>query len=501
MAKKKSTSKRELPPNVNARDNGKYQVKFSRKGHKINRLFDNLDSAARYALDTRIAIDAGDYQDGKKERETTLCDLCDLYEKKRTPEKKGAKQEKSNLHLIRREEWAKFPVKSVRSKHIADYRNRRVKEGKAPSTINNIMNLVSSIFTWAITEQNYDLINPVTGLKRVPANPGRDVRFVMAELSDFLHECEEEQSGYWWLIYFIKLQLLTAMRQGEVRRLRWQDLKKTSQGYAWHLPKTKNGEARDVPLLPEAEAVMHALKEVSPKHPNGWVFGDPNLLASEGGISTDLVTRVHREAAERSDYKGRLTNHDLRHISCTMLAKFYPNALALSKVTGHKTLQMLARYYNQTVDEMVAELHLGQRNRKRLEEEDRKTREDEVKKEAERVAALEALAVAAEEERRKMEIARDSAQEMARFYQLRDLRALPQSAARNEEIARLEAETRAFHEKYPDAAPSADLVFEEKLQDISDDNVRHHEYREHLARREEQRQEARKLGLDDDDHL
>jgi len=474
MPRKKTSPKRDLPRNVYARENGKFQVKFSRKGFRIDKWYDDLASAERYAVETRIAIDAGDYQDGKKERETTLCDLCDRYEEKRTPAKKGAKQERSNLNLIRREEWAKFPVKSVRSKHIADYRNRRIEEGKAPSTINNIVNLVSSIFTWAITEQNYDLVNPVTGLKRVKANPGRDVRFVMGELGSFLHECEEQQSGYWWLIFFIKLQLLTAMRQGEVRRLRWQDLKKTSQGYAWHLEDTKNGEDRDVPLLPEAEAIMHELKKVAPKNNAGWVFGDPDLLASEGGISTDLVTRLHREAADRSGYKGRLTNHDLRHIACTMLAKFYPNALALSKVTGHKTLSQLRRYYNQTVEELVAELHLGQRNRKRLEEDDRKASEADKKKDAEEKAELKKQAddaqKAREESERKLD-AQKAAQEeweaklLAMSPEERDITfnrgrlirlsklGVNLTEAKKAEAAKLREQIEHFYQQYPHHRP------------------------------------------------
>src|SRR5262249_48813624 len=157
--------------------------------HKINRLFDNLDSAARYALETRIAIDAGDYQDGRKERETTLTQILDLYEKAVTPTKKGEKQEKNMLNLLRREKWANFPIKSIRTKPVVEYRDRRKAEGRAPSTINNVINLLSAVFKWAITERDFDLQNPVTGLKRVAANPGRDVKFVMDELGDFLDQC------------------------------------------------------------------------------------------------------------------------------------------------------------------------------------------------------------------------------------------------------------------------------------------------------------------------
>jgi integrase len=38
--------------------------------------------------------------------------------------------------------------------------------------------------------------------------------------------------------------------------------------------------------------------------------------------------------------------HDLRHIATSRLAKFYPNVIELSMVTGHSDLKMLKRYYH-----------------------------------------------------------------------------------------------------------------------------------------------------------
>ncbi|MBK8160662.1 MAG: hypothetical protein IPK59_18490 [Rhodospirillaceae bacterium] len=142
------------------------------------------------------------------------------------------------------------------------------------------------------------------------------------------------------------------------------DFKKEDEGYIWHLPETKNGTARDVAPLPEAEALAFELMDVAPKRRDVYVFGDPDLPASEGGFNTNLVTMAHRNAAIRSGYrdpgdtegdieddeldrdldkiaigavletdsegekkvelKGKSTNHDLRHTAITMLAKFHP---------------------------------------------------------------------------------------------------------------------------------------------------------------------------------
>ena len=55
----------------------------------------------------------------------------------------------------------------------------------------------------------------------------------------------------------VQLALETAMRQGELLRLRWEhiDLHRRTA----HLPDTNNGEARTVPLSTTAVAVLRAL--------------------------------------------------------------------------------------------------------------------------------------------------------------------------------------------------------------------------------------------------
>jgi integrase len=49
-----------------------------------------------------------------------------------------------------------------------------------------------------------------------------------------------------------------------------------------------------------------------------------------------------------------LTFHDLRHIGTSRLAKIYKNPLDLKRVTGHKDLKSLDRYYHTTAEELVA---------------------------------------------------------------------------------------------------------------------------------------------------
>ncbi|EQD25943.1 phage integrase family protein, partial [mine drainage metagenome] len=98
-----------------------------------------------------------------------------------------------------------------------------------------------------------------------------------------------------------------------------------------HLPHTKNGSARDVPLSSRAVAILHAL----PRRIDGRVFG----------LRPDSVTQAFERAAQRAGIEN-LRLHDLRHEATSRLAEKLPNLIELAAVTGHKDLRMLKRYYH-----------------------------------------------------------------------------------------------------------------------------------------------------------
>jgi len=53
-----------------------------------------------------------------------------------------------------------------------------------------------------------------------------------------------------------------------------------------------------------------------------------------------------------------LTLHDLRHVATSRLAKLYPNPLDLKRVTGHKDIKSLDRYYHTTAQELVKRVRI-----------------------------------------------------------------------------------------------------------------------------------------------
>ena len=58
-----------------------------------------------------------------------------------------------------------------------------------------------------------------------------------------------------------------------------------------------------------------------------------------------------------------MTFHDSRHEATTRIAQLLP-IQDLSKVTGHKDLKMLMRYYNPTVSEIAERMRQAQQRAK-----------------------------------------------------------------------------------------------------------------------------------------
>lgn len=334
------------------KDRNQWRVKIRRKGPdgqpiRRSRTFDSYEDAKRWADIMEGRISGDEYADTRRERRTTLRHLLERYEREVSPKKKGYKQEVYRLRQWAAEPFASWALPALKSPTIGKWIDAQTEAGKAPSTVSNAVNLLSAVYKIAISKWGYRVTNPCEGLPRPKARPPRHAILTVEEEQRLLAAC---RNGPSWLVWVVELALLTAMRQSEIRRLRWEHIHDTHI----HLPETKNDTARDVPLTSAALAVVKRMRKVLPRRDDGYVFGNPNLKAREGGFTKDMVSQAFRDAARAAGVK--LSNHDLRHIAITRLAELHENVLELSATTGHKTLTVLKRYYNPAPEDRAAKL-------------------------------------------------------------------------------------------------------------------------------------------------
>ena len=129
------------------------------------------------------------------------------------------------------------------------------------------------------------------------------------------------------------------MRRGEILGLRWADVDMGKR--TLHLPITKNGESRTVPLSIRARQVLEGL----PRDITEKVFP----------ISGTALRGLWNRACKRAEIED-LNFHDLRHEATSRFFEKGLNVIEVASITGHKDPRMLQRYTHLRAEDLAKKL-------------------------------------------------------------------------------------------------------------------------------------------------
>jgi len=368
------------------RKRGPYQweAQIRRKGYPPqSKTFNTKAEAEAWVSVIESEMARGVWTSRVEAEATTLHEALDRYEIEILPAKKGAEPERSVVRTWRGLQLAKRTLASIRSADIAGARDEWLRHYK-PATVLRRLAVLSHLFNIARKEWGMEgLSNPVELVRKPQPNNARTRRVVAA--NEALYGVESERnpvverrakdgeleriaaaSGSALLPSLISLAVETAMRRGEIVSLCWEhiDLRRRVA----HLPSTKNGSSRDVPLSPIAVEVLQALKNAAKAH-GGDEYANAGRVFN---IRCDAVTRAFERAVTRArnlyvnecadanlppDAKllTDLRFHDLRHEATSRLATVFPMH-ELTKITGHKDPRMLMRYYHPRAEDLAKRL-------------------------------------------------------------------------------------------------------------------------------------------------
>jgi integrase len=306
----------------------KWQVKIRRKGQPQLSATFATEAAARQWITEHERIDAG----------PTVGDLFRKYIQYPIRDKKSSEWDRRTLQrMVRREKkLCMVPAAQLDKTHLAEWRDRRIKEVLG-STVNRELDAISAAYRVAIDEWDMGITgNPVLGFRRPKLPLPRDVRLIAGDDERLVTAALEFNRE---IAPAIILAIETAMRQGEIAKLRWEhiDLKARTA----LLPMTKNGTARKVPLSSRA---VEALAWCPPPH-TGRVF---KLTQSAMKYA---FSRVREQCG-----LGNLRFHDLRHEAASRLFEKGLNVIEVATITGHKNLKHLQRYTHLRAEDLAAKL-------------------------------------------------------------------------------------------------------------------------------------------------
>lgn len=317
----------------------RWQARVTRQGFPPEtKSFRTKQEAEAWARAIETEIDKGTHQNRSTAERTTLADVLARYAEEVTPDKKGAKEEAIRLAAMGRTRLGKYALANITPAVVASYRDERLKK-VTPGTVLRDLAMLSSVLNHARREWGFAIDNAVQAIRKPRQPQGRERVLSADEERALLEAAAPAGRRNPWMQPIIVLALETAMRRGEILALRWEHVsldKRTAL-----LPDTKNGSRRVVPLSSRAVETLRAL----PRSIGGEVFP----------VSAAALNKRFERACERAGITD-LRFHDLRHTGTTRLAQKLPNLAELSAVTGHKSLQMLKRYFHPDAEDLARKL-------------------------------------------------------------------------------------------------------------------------------------------------
>ncbi len=325
-------------PSFKRLSSGKWQAQVARQGVRRSKSFQTKQEAKDWAARTEYEILNGN---GHALR-GCLRDIFLRYSRDVSPQKRGGRWERIRLARFSREPIADTPLSKLTPAVFAEWRDQRLKEVSG-STVNREMQLVSHALSIAQREWGWLNYNPITGVRRPPCSPPRERRITEDEIERILNVAGYEPNNLSTNIQRVAHAFLfaieTAMRAGEIVGLTWPNVDLNRQ--VAHLPMTKNGRARDVPLSKQAVRLLKALPRIE---------GDDRCFRLKSDPLATLSRRIIRKANIVD-----LRFHDTRHEAVTRLASKM-DLLSLARTVGHRDIRMLQVYYNETADQLAKKL-------------------------------------------------------------------------------------------------------------------------------------------------
>lgn len=314
---------------------GKYRVQVYVKGVRDSAVKATRKEAANWALEREAELR------GSKLPDKTFGDAMREYAKKVTPSRAGERWERIRLIALARAPIAQRRLEALSGSDFADWRDTRLTQVK-PGTVAREMNLMRAVLEVCRRDWNWIRVNPITDV-RWPTSPKGRARRISEEEAATLATAfgvwdklrADTQTQRVGLAFLFAME--TAMRSGEICALTWPNINLREQFV--HLPKTKNGDARDVPLTKRAVEILKVL---------------PLGFGPAFGLTDDLRDALYRKVRAKTPHKD-IHFHDTRGEAIWRLSKKL-DVMQLARVVGHQDLKSLMHYYNETAADMAKRL-------------------------------------------------------------------------------------------------------------------------------------------------
>lgn len=317
---------------------GKWRAQVRRKGQPVyTRTFDTKAAAERWARQLEADMDRGN-QPALGKKVLLVSELIAAYRKLREqarPISDSSTEHYTLLHLERH--LGKRDAQRLTPQDLVGYCGARKDEGAGAYTCNMDISKLGTVLRYAALASKVTLPDVVgqarpllTHLGLIGGGGKRERRPTQDELQRLVEYLEREHGALYADV--VRFAVLTAMRRGEITRLRWEDVdaaKKLVLVRDRKHPRKKVGNNEWIPLLGDAWAIVQRQAKGELIFP----------------VHEQTLSKYFRWSCQALSIPD-LHFHDLRHEGTSRLFEQGYEVQQVALVTGHKDWRHLKRYTN-----------------------------------------------------------------------------------------------------------------------------------------------------------
>lgn len=320
----------------------RWQVQVRRTGRpSLSRSFQLKSDALAWARQQELDADRQGLPTAHKSlRGMTVTDVVLRYRDEVVPQKRGADRETLMLNAFLRHPLAKAALSDLTIGMVSAYCTERLKRVKA-GTVNRELDILRHAFEVARRSWDVPLIHNAFGaVTRPKAAAPRERRLERGERERLHAACLQCRNPL--IRYLVELAVETGMRRGEILRAGWSDV--CFERHTLHIPITKNGHSRTIPLSGATMVLLRTLRE---------------QLGSTSHNVLPITENMAKMAWKRLVKRAGLVNlrfHDLRHEAISRFFEKGLNVPEVALISGHRDLRMLFRYTHVRPEEVAKKL-------------------------------------------------------------------------------------------------------------------------------------------------
>ena len=212
-------------------------------------------------------------------------------------------------------------------------------KGKAPKTINGIIQLLAAIINHSIKEKGLEVANPCTGVKRLKVDDKRE-RFLSI---DEVQRLIDEVRGDTVLYHFVKMALTTGARLEGLLHIQKKDINLNDNSVTIHDLKSGGTYTGFYDDDYKDELQEH----IKPLKANDYVIGIQGKRTPGRTMRRHLkpiLDRLFNQGLDTRDAKNRVVIHTLRHTFASQLAIKGVPILTIQRLMNHADISMTMRY-------------------------------------------------------------------------------------------------------------------------------------------------------------